>query len=404
MAGPGESRKKWECVRCGAPYLAVFVAEADGDTRRNVRLAGGGATTPPTAKRVREALTDRAPVACAAKNAASQGLDRALHQGAPLRVANEGPAFAQKLTKPRADPYDPKVEARLTEGCGESRGHVDSLITAIEQGASIDAGAHRSIARNTLVQATHDLDLFVRLGINPSAESYPGRHSLHVAMLAAGIGATLGWSETTLIDLGVGCLIHDIGMLQVDGGVYQRDKVLSEDEYASVIRHPLHTFDMIEDHLDTVPLASRMVAYQIHERCNGRGYPRNRSAPLIHEAAKVAAVADVYIALVSPRPHRPAMLPYNAIEHLLYRVRDGLFDSASVRALLKTVSLFPIGSFVELSDGRVGRVLRADPADYTRPVLETWRANELDAPAQIVDLARASDVRVNKPLEHLQAA
>ena len=51
-----------------------------------------------------------------------------------------------------------------------------------------------------------DLDLFVRFGVNPQEDGYPGRHSMHVAMLSSAIGATLGWDERTLIDVGVGCL------------------------------------------------------------------------------------------------------------------------------------------------------------------------------------------------------
>ena len=190
-------------------------------------------------------------------------------------------------------------------------------------------------------------------------------------------------------------------MLRVPDRVYAAERSLDEAEFERVAAHPLHTFDMMAEHLNAVPLASRMVAYQIHERCNGSGYPRGRRTGLIHEAAKVAAVADVYIALVSPRPHRPGLMPYYAVEHLLYGVRDGLFDSSTVRALLKTVSLFPIGSCVELSDGRVGRVLRSDPADYTRPVIETWRTGELDAPPEILDLVTEPGLRVRRPLTSL---
>ena len=70
------------------------------------------------------------------------------------------------------------------------------------------------------------------------------------------------------------------------------------------------------------------------------------------------------MALVSPRPHRPALLPYHAITKMLLDVKEGLFDSTVVRGLLHTVSLFPIGSFVELSDGRVGKTIFG--RSYTR--------------------------------------
>lgn len=321
-----------------------------------------------------------------------------------MRTHASGPPLLRSINKPSSGPYDPELKADIGMRVDHSMEHVEALVDAIEEGTSVEQGAHEAVARDTLLQAVKDLDLFVRLGVSPGGDGYPGRHSLHVAMLSSAIGATLGWDERTLIDVGVGCLTHDIGMLRVPDRVYTAERSLDEAEFERVASHPLHTFDMMAEHLSAVPLASRMVAYQIHERCNGSGYPRNRRTGLIHEAAKVAAVADVYIALVSPRPHRPGLMPYYAVEHLLYGVRDGLFDSATVRALLTTISLFPIGSCVELSDGRVGRVLRSDPADYSRPVIESWRPGELDAPPEILDLVTEGELRVRRPLTALSNA
>ena len=99
--------------------------------------------------------------------------------------------------------------------------------------------------------------------------------------------------------------------------------------------------------------------------------PCHRSAAQIHPLAKIAAVADVFVALVSPRPYRPALLHYHAMEQILHGARQGLYDTAVVRALLHTVSLFPIGSLVEINDGRIGKVLRSNRDAYTSPVIET---------------------------------
>jgi HD-GYP domain-containing protein (c-di-GMP phosphodiesterase class II) len=171
-----------------------------------------------------------------------------------------------------------------------------------------------------------------------------------------------------------------------------------------VTKHPIFVFDMLKD-ASHIPNRSAFIAYQIHERCNGKGYPRRREANQIHFLSKVAAVADVYVGLVSPRPHRPGMLPYLAVERLLHGVRNGLFDRTAVRALLNTISLFPIGSYVELSDGRVGRVLRANGERYDRPVLEVWEAAALQMEPQIVDLAATdASLRVVRALPMLKPA
>ena len=201
-----------------------------------------------------------------------------------------------------------------------------------------------------------------------------------------------------------GCLLHDIGMLRVPDQMYDTGRVLNDGEFDEIVKHPLHTFELLAGEFERVPLASRMVAYQMHERCDGSGYPRNRRAETIHEAAKVAAVADVYVALVSSRPHRPALMPYHAVEHLLLGVKHGYFESRAVRALLKSVSLFPIGSYLALADGRLARVLRANGEQFARPIIEAWRPGELDGPPEIVDLAKASSVAIKGPLPRLSAS
>ena len=116
-----------------------------------------------------------------------------------------------------------------------------------------------------------------------------------------------------------------------------------------------------------------MVAYQMHERANGSGYPRGRTIEQTHPLARIAAVADSFTALVSARPHRAGMLPYFAVEKLVRDTAKGLFDPQAVRGLLQAVSLFPIGSYVELNDGYVGRVIRSNAFDYTKPIVEAWK-------------------------------
>jgi len=105
----------------------------------------------------------------------------------------------------------------------------------------------------------------------------------------------------------------------------------------------------------------------------------------------------VYVALVSPRPYRSAMLPYSAMEHLLRGSRNGLFDPAVVRSFLQTVSMFPIGSFVELSDGRVAQVLRANAEQYIAPVVQV---REVAAPETmtIVDLSQEQGLSIMRPV------
>ena len=212
--------------------------------------------------------------------------------------------------------------------------------------------------------------MFVALGIQGPQGEYPSRHSLHAGSLAMAIGATLGYDTNTLLELGIGCLVHDVGMLSLHRDAYESNRILSADEFREVAKHPLLTFELLNQHMSWLPPTSRMVAYQIHERCDGSGYPRGRSANQIHELARVAAVADVFVALLSPRPHRPAMIPYRAMERIVYDTKKGYYDPEVVRAAAQ--------NSIALSAGILGRIERRThrPSDAGpgRPVESAGRA------------------------------
>ncbi|MEX0714986.1 MAG: HD domain-containing phosphohydrolase [Planctomycetaceae bacterium] len=279
---------------------------------------------------------------------------------------------------------------------------LDAMFEQIEAGDARDVSQLSTMCSESLANIVHDLDLFVAMGLEPATDKYPCKHSLQSAMLAMSIGTILGLRAEHLIELGIGCLLHDAGMLRIDEKVVNSIRPLSRVEFLEITKHPLLTYDMMQQ-LRDMPNGSRMVAYQMHERLNGTGYPRQRTANQIHPLAKIAAVADVFVALVSPRPHRPGLMPYHAMERIIQGTHQGLYDAEVARALLHTVSLFPIGSYVEASDGRVGRVLRSNRDLYTRPVVELSRPG-VPGEAAVIDLSKEPGLSIVRPLESLAPA
>jgi HD-GYP domain-containing protein (c-di-GMP phosphodiesterase class II) len=169
-------------------------------------------------------------------------------------------------------------------------------------------------------------------------------------------------------------------------------------EFAEIKRTPGRVFDM----LSTIdfPLVARTVAYQIHERWNGTGYPRRKAGNQIHVLARVAGVCDAYVSLSSPRPHRPAFSLYAAVVQILADARAGLFDPQTIRHFLRTVSLYPIGAYVRLSTGQIGRVVRTSPDAYDRPSVEIVG----ESPHRIIALTESPDVQVVEVIDPEQAA
>ncbi|MEX1094621.1 MAG: HD domain-containing phosphohydrolase [Planctomycetales bacterium] len=319
------------------------------------------------------------------------------------KFAVSAASYRHRVQRHGASSYRPETRGHFVENYEQSMKHVDGLFGELSAGGGVDGRALATTVGESLGRLAEDCDLFVALGVVPEGDRYPVRHTLQTSMLATAIGTTLGLGEKDLLDLGVGCLIHDVGMLHIDPALYEAERVLDDIEFLEITKHPTIAFDLIRD-VRELSTGVRMVVYQMHERCNASGYPRRRDARNIHQLARIAAVADVFLALISPRPHRPGMLPYSAVEQLVQDAHQGLFDPDVVRGLLHTVSLFPIGSFVELSDGRAGRVIRANGADFTRPAVVLPAADPRLGASEVVDLSAVDSLRIVRPVAEPSAA
>ncbi|HRX87111.1 MAG TPA: HD domain-containing phosphohydrolase [Phycisphaerae bacterium] len=210
------------------------------------------------------------------------------------------------------------------------------------------------------------LPIVARLKDTPGEYLY--HHGLNVALLAMAAAARLGVRKEILLEIGLGALLQDVGMLRIDESVRLAPRPLTPDERMQVHEHPHYTLDLLHT-MEGIGSVSMLICYQAHERADGKGYPRNRVRKQIHPFARLVALADVYTAVASHRPYRAAFSPYGAMETILRETARNQFDAEVMRNFLNSLSLFPIGSRVRLSTGETARVLRANPGSYTLPVV-----------------------------------
>lgn len=132
-------------------------------------------------------------------------------------------------------------------------------------------------------------------------------------------------------------------------------------------------------------------ALQHHERLNGAGYPHGIRADEIHLYAKIIAVADVYDALVINRPYRAGIAPAEAMEYLFSMVGNQ-FDLEIVSHFSRRVSIYPIGTQVLLSDGRVGVVVKLHENLPSRPVVRILGEGTFDV--HDIDLTKTLNLTI----------
>ncbi len=268
----------------------------------------------------------------------------------------------------------------------------------LEKGGKVsDRELHR-IARDFADMVAIDMDLLPTiLSLRSAPDEYLYQHCVNVAALSMVIATQLGMRRERVLEVGLGAMLQDIGMLRVPLAIRRAPRPLTDDEMEVVRKHPAYTVDYLSN-IAGLPRDVIFLGFQVHERIDKTGYPRGRADQSIHAYAKIVSVADVYVAMTSNRPYRSAHTPYEAIKTILYDCGAGRHESVVVRALLDCISLFPTGSFVELEDGRSAKVIRANPNQHTKPVIQIV-SQDRETAHGVHDLMCTTQLRIVKSLE-----
>jgi PAS domain S-box-containing protein len=159
-------------------------------------------------------------------------------------------------------------------------------------------------------------------------------HSQRVTELTVRIARELGVNEGALVHVRRGALLHDIGKLGVPDSILLKPGRLTDDEMAVMKRHPEIAYDI----LSPIPFLREAldIPYLHHEKWDGSGYPRGIKGEEIPVAARIFAVIDVWDALRSDRPYRPAWDEAQVREYLL-KEQGKHFDPEVVRLFLRTI-------------------------------------------------------------------
>jgi HD-GYP domain-containing protein (c-di-GMP phosphodiesterase class II) len=196
---------------------------------------------------------------------------------------------------------------------------------------------------------------------------YLYQHSVNSTILALALGDCLRLPPHRLIELGIGTLLHDIGMLKIPENIYMATRPLQPREWQMIKAHPMLSYRILKGFSvsDTIALT----AYEHHERMNGSGYPRALAGEKITLYSRILGVADTYDAITTRRPFKDKRDGHSALAELL-KGRGTLYDETAIRALIYSLSVYPLGSPVLLSDGAIARVIRTNPRSPKSPIVQ----------------------------------
>lgn len=164
-----------------------------------------------------------------------------------------------------------------------------------------------------------------------------GKHLDRVGELCAKIAQVLGCDDTFVNNIASSARLHDIGKLAIPDTILQKPDRLDADEYATMKMHTLHGAKMLANNSNEIIQMAYRIALSHHENWDGTGYPYQLKQKEIALEGRIAAVADVYDALISSRIYKEAWPKEKAIEQI--KSRSGTkFDPVIVEAFLKVMN------------------------------------------------------------------
>lgn len=247
-----------------------------------------------------------------------------------------------------------------------------SITSNITSRALVGENRVALVLRGIMETVENNIDLLLAMIRLRALNEYTYTHSVNVAVLCISLGIHLGMDSDDIIRFGTGVLLADLGMTSYPSAMTRRPSGLSRSEREQLSKHPAYTVDFLRK-IGIEDAVTARVILQHHERFDGSGYPAGLAGEEISALARLFAIADVYDAMTSPRPHRSGMPPHLALAEIL-RAAGMLYDPEMAEVFIKHVGVFPVGSMVELTRGQFAIVAAVNHEDPLRPVIILLRA------------------------------
>lgn len=301
----------------------------------------------------------------------------------PAAVAAEPPPAA-------APGGDRPMTAELREAaaiCGRARQAVASMFTEARLGRTIDVEGCLPLVEEVTQSVQRNATALVSLARLKSRDDYTYMHSVATCALMVALARQMGQDEDACRVAGLAGLVHDVGKALMPSEVLLKPGRLSDTEMNVMRSHPERGHElMVAAH--GVGEGALDVVLHHHERMDGRGYPHGLAAERISRLARMGAVCDVYDAITSHRPYKAGWDPAESISRMASW--KGHFDEAVLSSFVHSLGIYPTGSVVRLSSGRLAVVVEQNPGMLLAPVVSVFYSTRAQMPVtpERIDLAR----------------
>lgn len=228
--------------------------------------------------------------------------------------------------------------------------------------------------------------------------NYLYRHSLNVCLLSVKIGIWMNMNKSDLVNIALGGLLHDVGLVTMED-IISLPRKLKHKEIQIVNMHSARSANILEKVKDLAEDVISAVRSH-HKRLKDRDFARKLNHEKLQRMTQIIGLADVYEAITHSRSYRKAKLPHEGIKELVEKESDN-FQAKIIKSLIDNIGIYPMGSWVRLTNGKIGLVVSINKDYPLRPkinIIFDAKGNKL-AEIKLIDLLDESRLHIECPID-----
>ena len=283
---------------------------------------------------------------------------------------------------------------RAAKICAQGKEAVVSMFQEVRMGKAVDHAAAGALVEEISSSVMRNPGALIGLARLRSADDYTYMHSVAVCALMVALSRQFGLDAQQTREAGMAGLLHDLGKAMMPMEVLNKPGKLTDEEFRIIKSHPVEGHRLLVEGGGAGEV-SLDVCLHHHEKVDGSGYPKGLKGDDISLFAKMGAVCDVYDAITSNRPYKNGWDPAESIRKMT-EWSAGHFDARVFQAFVKSIGIYPTGSLVKLSSGRLGVVIDQSPKSLLTPRVKVFFSTRSKTylPPETIDLSKQTAEKI----------